>query len=215
MSLLFLIFLIFLDIFLASVEALGRICPLTPWEGEQACGLHWQRLFRGMETRSSKARSSKSESWLGFFPVNPLLMYSKGRSVQMCLALQLFILVGCTWKVDKGWKRGCNFFQHTHMRNTTPKALSTWNSDKNKACMWKRHKTAGVCRQWAKWSKCRVWQALFEKLGIYTKEETEARQEVMLENYITSLKIEVLLSCAHHGRAGSAGLAGLAGYSML
>lgn len=48
--------------------------------------------------------------------------------------------------------------------NTTPKALSTWNSDKNKA--------------------------LFEKLGIYTKEETAARQEVMLENYITSLKIE-------------------------
>jgi len=48
--------------------------------------------------------------------------------------------------------------------NTTPKALSTWNSGKNKA--------------------------LFEKLGIYTKEETEARQEVMLENYITSLKIE-------------------------
>lgn len=140
-----LLFLIFLDIFLGSVEALGRIRPLTPWEGEQTCGLHWQRLFRGMETRSSKARSSKSESWLGFFPANPLLIYSKGRSVQMCLALQLFILVrcvGCTWKVDKGWKRGCNFFS-THMRNTTPKALSTWNSDKNKACMWKRQGFAG------------------------------------------------------------------------
>ncbi|CAK9038317.1 unnamed protein product [Durusdinium trenchii] len=48
--------------------------------------------------------------------------------------------------------------------NTTPKALATWSSEKN--------------------------QALFEKLGIYTKEETLARQEVMYENYVTSLKIE-------------------------
>ena len=34
------------------------------------------------------------------------------------------------------------------------------------------------------------WQALFDKLGIYTKEETSARAEVMFENYITALKIE-------------------------
>ncbi|CAE7337778.1 glnA3 [Symbiodinium natans] len=49
--------------------------------------------------------------------------------------------------------------------NTTPKALATWASDKNKA--------------------------LFEKMKIYTQEETCARQEVMYENYITSLSIEV------------------------
>lgn len=129
-----LLFLIFLDIFLASVEALGRIRPLTPWEGEQTCGLHWQRLFRGMETRSSKARSSKSESWLGFFPVNPLLMYSKGGSVQMCLALQIFILVGCTWKVDKGWKRGCIFSAHT------------WGTQRPKHCQHGiRTRTRPVC----------------------------------------------------------------------
>lgn len=48
--------------------------------------------------------------------------------------------------------------------NTTPKALATWNSPGN--------------------------QALFDKLGIYTKEETSARAEVMFENYITALKIE-------------------------
>ncbi|CAE7325204.1 glnA3 [Symbiodinium necroappetens] len=48
--------------------------------------------------------------------------------------------------------------------NTTPKAVVTWSSAKNKK--------------------------LFEDLKIYTKEETEARQEVMLENYITCLTIE-------------------------
>mmetsp|Transcript_35745 Transcript_35745/g.58526 ORF Transcript_35745/g.58526 Transcript_35745/m.58526 type:complete len:695 (+) Transcript_35745:62-2146(+) len=49
--------------------------------------------------------------------------------------------------------------------NTTPKAVATWNSDKNKK--------------------------LFEDLKIYTVEETEARQEVMYENYISSLCCEV------------------------
>ncbi|CAJ1440078.1 unnamed protein product [Effrenium voratum] len=48
--------------------------------------------------------------------------------------------------------------------NTTPKALATWTEEKN--------------------------QALFEKMGIYSREETNARQEVMYENYITALKIE-------------------------
>ncbi|CAE7611771.1 glnA3 [Symbiodinium sp. CCMP2592] len=48
--------------------------------------------------------------------------------------------------------------------NTTPKAVVTWSSAKNKK--------------------------LFDDLKIYTKEETEARQEVMLENYITCLTIE-------------------------
>mmetsp|Transcript_50346 Transcript_50346/g.90409 ORF Transcript_50346/g.90409 Transcript_50346/m.90409 type:complete len:707 (+) Transcript_50346:55-2175(+) len=48
--------------------------------------------------------------------------------------------------------------------NTTPKAVATWASDKNKA--------------------------IFEKLGIYSAEETEARQEVMYENYITTLGVE-------------------------
>merc|ERR550514_2190156 len=48
--------------------------------------------------------------------------------------------------------------------NTTPKAVATWASDKNKA--------------------------VFEKLGIYTQEETEARAEVMYENYITTLSVE-------------------------
>eukprot|EP00435_Cladocopium_sp_Y103_P049337 s564_g14.t2 len=49
--------------------------------------------------------------------------------------------------------------------NTTPKAVATWNSDKNKK--------------------------LFEDLKIYTVEETEARQEVMYDNYISSLCCEV------------------------
>eukprot|EP00930_Biecheleria_cincta_P054226 TRINITY_DN4020_c0_g1_i2.p1 TRINITY_DN4020_c0_g1~~TRINITY_DN4020_c0_g1_i2.p1 ORF type:complete len:490 (+),score=110.75 TRINITY_DN4020_c0_g1_i2:202-1470(+) len=48
--------------------------------------------------------------------------------------------------------------------NTTPKALATWNSAKNKA--------------------------VFEKMKIYSAEETEARAEVMLENYVTSLSVE-------------------------
>ncbi|CAJ1345983.1 unnamed protein product [Effrenium voratum] len=47
--------------------------------------------------------------------------------------------------------------------NTTPKALATWTEEKN--------------------------QALFEKMGIYSREETNARQEVMYENYITALKM--------------------------
>mmetsp|Transcript_56787 Transcript_56787/g.135505 ORF Transcript_56787/g.135505 Transcript_56787/m.135505 type:complete len:225 (-) Transcript_56787:73-747(-) len=62
------------------------------------------------------------------------------------------------WKTEAG-KRGLPNL------NTTPKALATWSSDKNKA--------------------------LFEKLKIYSKEETSARQEVMYENYVTSLSIEV------------------------
>ena len=49
--------------------------------------------------------------------------------------------------------------------NTTPKAIATWNSDKNKK--------------------------LLESLKIYTTEETEARQEVMYENYISSMCCEV------------------------
>ncbi|CAE7197067.1 glnA3 [Symbiodinium natans] len=48
--------------------------------------------------------------------------------------------------------------------NTTPKAVVTWSSEKNKK--------------------------LFQDLKIYSNEETEARQEVMLENYITCLTIE-------------------------
>ena len=48
--------------------------------------------------------------------------------------------------------------------NTTPKAIATWSSEKN--------------------------TKLLETLKIYTKEETEARQEVMYENYI---------SCICHG----------------
>merc|ERR1719240_1817322 len=48
--------------------------------------------------------------------------------------------------------------------NTTPKAVATWASDKNKA--------------------------IFEKLGVYTAEETEARAEVMYENYVTVLTVE-------------------------
>jgi len=49
--------------------------------------------------------------------------------------------------------------------NTTPKAIATWNSEKNKK--------------------------LLETLKIYTAEETEARQEVMYENYISSMCCEV------------------------
>ncbi|CAK9028282.1 Type-3 glutamine synthetase (Type-3 glutamate--ammonia ligase) (Type-3 GS) [Durusdinium trenchii] len=49
--------------------------------------------------------------------------------------------------------------------NTTPKAIATWNSEKNKK--------------------------LLESLKIYTAEETEARQEVMYENYISSMSCEV------------------------
>jgi len=48
--------------------------------------------------------------------------------------------------------------------NTTPKAVATWNSDKN--------------------------SKLFETLKIYTPEETTARQEVMYENYIGCLSTE-------------------------
>jgi len=49
--------------------------------------------------------------------------------------------------------------------NTTPKAIATWNSEKN--------------------------QKLLESLKIYTLEETEARAEVMYENYISSMCCEV------------------------
>lgn len=48
--------------------------------------------------------------------------------------------------------------------NTTPKAIATWASEKNKA--------------------------LFEEMRVYTREETEARAEVMYENYITTLTVE-------------------------
>ncbi|CAE7823401.1 glnA3 [Symbiodinium sp. CCMP2592] len=49
--------------------------------------------------------------------------------------------------------------------NTTPKAIATWSSEKN--------------------------TKLLETLKIYTKEETEARQEVMYENYISCICCEV------------------------
>mmetsp|Transcript_34006 Transcript_34006/g.76321 ORF Transcript_34006/g.76321 Transcript_34006/m.76321 type:complete len:728 (+) Transcript_34006:59-2242(+) len=49
--------------------------------------------------------------------------------------------------------------------NTTPKAIATWSSEKN--------------------------TQLLETLKIYTKEETEARQEVMYENYISCMCCEV------------------------
>jgi glutamine synthetase len=48
--------------------------------------------------------------------------------------------------------------------NTTPKAIATWASDKNKK--------------------------LFEDLKIFTPEETEARAEVMVEAYNTALTVE-------------------------
>jgi len=48
--------------------------------------------------------------------------------------------------------------------NDTPKAIAAWNSNKNKTA--------------------------FEKMGIYTPEETEARAEVMYEAYITTLTVE-------------------------
>eukprot|EP00931_Biecheleriopsis_adriatica_P039944 TRINITY_DN2284_c0_g1_i1.p1 TRINITY_DN2284_c0_g1~~TRINITY_DN2284_c0_g1_i1.p1 ORF type:complete len:701 (-),score=151.51 TRINITY_DN2284_c0_g1_i1:74-2176(-) len=48
--------------------------------------------------------------------------------------------------------------------NTTPKAIATWNSAKNKA--------------------------LFEQMEIFTAEETDARSEVMWESYVTSLSVE-------------------------
>merc|ERR1712187_541950 len=49
--------------------------------------------------------------------------------------------------------------------NTTPKAIATWCSEKN--------------------------TKLLETLKIYTKEETEARQDVMYENYISCICCEV------------------------
>merc|ERR1719235_154799 len=48
--------------------------------------------------------------------------------------------------------------------NTTPKAVATWSSDKNKE--------------------------LFKRMGVFTAEETEARSEVMLEAYVTTLTVE-------------------------
>jgi len=48
--------------------------------------------------------------------------------------------------------------------NDTPKAIAAWNTKKN--------------------------IAVFEKMGIYTPEETEARAEVMYEAYITTLTVE-------------------------
>merc|ERR1719324_1372785 len=48
--------------------------------------------------------------------------------------------------------------------NDTPKAIAAWNSNKNRAA--------------------------FEKMGIYTPEETEARAEVMYEAYVTTLTVE-------------------------
>jgi glutamine synthetase len=48
--------------------------------------------------------------------------------------------------------------------NDTPKAIAAWNSTKNRTA--------------------------FEKMGIYTPEETEARAEVMYEAYITTLTVE-------------------------
>merc|ERR1712050_767 len=48
--------------------------------------------------------------------------------------------------------------------NTTPKAIKTWSSDKNKK--------------------------VFQDLGVFSTEETEARAEVMYEAYNTTLSIE-------------------------
>merc|ERR1711981_1502936 len=48
--------------------------------------------------------------------------------------------------------------------NDTPKAIAAWASNKNRTA--------------------------FEKMGIYTPEETEARAEVMYEAYITTLAVE-------------------------
>lgn len=48
--------------------------------------------------------------------------------------------------------------------NTTPKAVAAWASDKNKK--------------------------LFESMGIFNAEETEARAEVMYEAYVTTLSVE-------------------------
>jgi glutamine synthetase len=48
--------------------------------------------------------------------------------------------------------------------NTTPKAVKTWNSDKN--------------------------IKVFKDMGVFTPEETEARSEIMYEAYITTLSIE-------------------------
>ena len=55
--------------------------------------------------------------------------------------------------------------------NTTPKAIATWSSEKN--------------------------TKLLETLKIYTKEETEARQEVMYENYISCIcrGLSIAYSC--------------------
>eukprot|EP00439_Symbiodinium_sp_Y106_P078221 s70_g17.t1 len=78
------------------------------------------------------------------------------------------------WKTEAG-KRGLPNL------NTTPKALATWSSDKNKALFEKL--SPGVSRLLV----CIV--ALHRK--IYSKEETSARQEVMYENYVTCLSIEV------------------------
>eukprot|EP00490_Sorites_sp_Unknown_P012186 CAMPEP_0114648018 /NCGR_PEP_ID=MMETSP0191-20121206/6123_1 /TAXON_ID=126664 /ORGANISM="Sorites sp." /LENGTH=694 /DNA_ID=CAMNT_0001861211 /DNA_START=96 /DNA_END=2180 /DNA_ORIENTATION=- len=59
--------------------------------------------------------------------------------------------------------------------NTTPKAVAAWNSEKNKK--------------------------LFETLKIYTAEETEARGEVMYENYISTLccEVETMIQMAETG----------------
>merc|ERR1719213_1083826 len=48
--------------------------------------------------------------------------------------------------------------------NTIPKAIKTWAQDKNKAT--------------------------FEELGVFSREETEARAEVMYEAYNTTLSVE-------------------------
>merc|ERR1712224_861206 len=48
--------------------------------------------------------------------------------------------------------------------NTTPKAIKTWAHEKNKTT--------------------------FEELGIFSREETEARAEVMYEAYNTTLSVE-------------------------
>merc|ERR1719356_1255599 len=48
--------------------------------------------------------------------------------------------------------------------NTTPKAVASWASDKN--------------------------MKLFESMGVFSAEETEARSEVMFEAYVTTLSVE-------------------------
>merc|ERR1712176_1311028 len=67
--------------------------------------------------------------------------------------------------IEKGMKhRDAVAQMYKENMNDTPKAIAAWNSEKNKM--------------------------VFEKMGIYSPEETEARAEVMYEAYITTLTVE-------------------------